>query len=277
MNKIKKFLTATLSVLTAGVCMLGIASCGGSDEPENEGCVEHTVAEWHLDFSTVGEKGCETAEFRGTCTVCYQTVVKTGGEHDLGKATTHEATCEEDGYDEAECKICKKLVKTNIVEALGHDEKEVVVEPTCTTDGYTEHGCTRCGLVQDNFKPMTGHNIEDGECTYCEKKESTGLRFEEIDGEYWVNWWMDCMDEDLIIPATHEDKPVVGIKIGSFSGANGNPNYSKPLNLKHVTIPASIKVVEEEAFLDCTNLETVTFLGELTGPAVSVFSGTAAL
>ncbi len=280
MNKIKKFLTATLSVLTAGVCMLGIASCGGG-EGESQKCEEHTVAEWYWDFTT-GEKGCETATLRGPCTVCYQTVVKTGAEHDLDESTTttHEVTCEEDGYDEAVCKICGHTVKTNIVEALGHDEKEVVVEPTCTTDGYTEHGCTRCGLEKDNIKPMSGHNVVDGECTYCEKEESTGLRFEEIDGKYWVNWWMDCTDEDLIIPATHEDKPVVGIKRGAFSGADGNPNYSNPLNLKHVTIPASIKVVEEEAFLGCTNLETVTFLGEGNGTVtlgVSIFQNCTSL
>ena len=151
-----------------------------------------------------------------------------------------------------------------------------MVEPTCTTDGYTEHGCTRCGLVKDNIKPMSGHNVVDGECTYCEKKESEGLMFDEIDGEYWVRWWGACTDEDLIIPATHEGKPVVGIKSIAFSSATGNPNYDNPFNLVHLTIPASIRVIEESAFADCCNMETVTFLGGGSGTVTlgnSVFAG----
>ena len=281
MNKTKKFLIATLTVLTAGLCMIGVTGCGGSGDGEKQKCEEHTIAEWYYDFSA-GEKGCETAVVRGTCTVCYETVVKTGAEHDLDESTltTHEVTCEEDGYDEAVCRACGHTVKTNIAEALGHDEKEVVVEPTCTTDGYTEHGCTRCGLVKDNFKPMSGHNIEDGECTYCEKKESEGLMFEEIDGEYWVKWGGTCTDEDLIIPAMHEDKPGVGIKWGTFSSANGNPNDANPFNLKHLTIPASVRVIEESAFEYCYNLETVVFLSDGNGTVTlgrRVFAGCTSL
>ena len=274
MKAIKKLLLGAFSVLTASACMLGVAGCGG-DEPESQKC-EHNVTHWSLYSYTGGENDCETAEFSGTCTICYTTVYKTGGEHKLREATTHEPTCEEEGYDLAQCSECQKEVKTNIVDALGHDEKEVVVEPTCTTDGYTEHGCTRCGLVKDNIKPMSGHNVVDGECTYCEKKESEGLMFDEIDGEYWVRWWGACTDEDLIIPATHEGKHVVGIKSIAFSSATGNPNYDNPFNLVHLTIPASIRVIEESAFADCYNMETVTFLGGGSGAVTlggSVFAG----
>ena len=278
MKAIKKLLLGAFSVLTASACMLGVAGCGG-DEPESQKC-EHNVTHWSLYSYTGGENDCETAEFSGTCTICYTTVYKTGGEHKLREATTHEPTCEEEGYDLAQCSECQKEVKTNIVDALGHDEKEVVVEPTCTTDGYTEHGCTRCGLVKDNIKPMSGHNVVDGECTYCEKKESEGLMFDEIDGEYWVRWWGTCTDEDLIIPATHEGKPVVGIKSIAFSSATGNPNYDNPFNLVHLTIPASIRVIEESAFADCCNMETVTFLGGGNGTVTlgnSVFAGCTSL
>jgi hypothetical protein len=54
---------------------------------------------------------------------------------------------------------------------------------------------------------------------------------------------------NIVIPATHNGRSVTRIAVGGFANSN----------IVSVTIPASVTVIGDHAFFNCTSLETVTF------------------
>ncbi|MDE7230859.1 MAG: leucine-rich repeat domain-containing protein [Oscillospiraceae bacterium] len=70
-------------------------------------------------------------------------------------------------------------------------------------------------------------------------------------------------DENVIFPET-----LGGIPISSVSGFNGN------IDLKSVTIPASIDKIDNNAFGGCLNLTEVIFLGDVPDFTLDSFKGT---
>lgn len=59
-------------------------------------------------------------------------------------------------------------------------------------------------------------------------------------------------DTDLIVPSEHEGNPVIGISAGAIKNQE---------DLTRVTLPLSIKVIEQGAFADCPNLTSIKYLG----------------
>ena len=94
--------------------------------------------------ATCTEKGVTTY----TCTVCKETktedIAIDSENHtwDKGKATTA-ATCTEAGEKVFTCTGCKKT-KTVVIEALGHNLKEIITEAGFLTNGSIIDKCSRC-------------------------------------------------------------------------------------------------------------------------------------
>ena len=81
------------------------------------------------------------------------------------------------------------------------------------------------------------------------------------DGEYYiVSGIGTCADEKLVISSKHEGLPVTHIAKEAFQG------YS---TIKSLTIDKNITTIEEGAFFQCSNLETLTNIGD------RAFEGTA--
>ena len=96
-------------------------------------------------------------------------------EHDHDATTLElvpakDATCEEAGnIAYYHCTVCGKYfsdangeneitLQSTIIDALGHDYKDVVTAPTCTEKGYTTHTCSRCGgSYVDSYVDALGH------------------------------------------------------------------------------------------------------------------------
>lgn len=101
------------------------------------------------------------------------------------------------------------------------------------------------------------------------KTTDQGLRYKHKGDAVWITGYKGSAAE-LAIPAQVDERPVVCISEGAFSGCSG---------LTEVTIPGSVTTIEANAFRDCGSLELVRF--EQSGTAVKLdsaaFSGCEAL
>ena len=61
-----------------------------------------------------------------------------------------------------------------------------------------------------------------------------------------------CRDNQVIIPSTYKDLPVVAISGGAFEGCQ---------NITSITIPTSIKTIGNNAFHGCVSLAEINYLG----------------
>ena len=75
---------------------------------------------------------------------------------------TQTPTCTEVGAQELHCANCGKVLKTEEVEALGHDwsDWETVEAPDCTDKGSQKRTCSRCTEVEYKDVDPTGHTWE---------------------------------------------------------------------------------------------------------------------
>lgn len=81
---------------------------------------------------------------------------------------TKAATCTEDGSQYITCLDCNKVIRTEVIPALGHQLKDIVYAPTCTAQGYTAHICQREGCTysySDSFVEKSAHPYNAGVIT----------------------------------------------------------------------------------------------------------------
>lgn len=78
-----------------------------------------------------------------------------------------EATCTTGGLKEFKCTGCGELLRTEVINPLGHKWGEGVVtkEATCTTSGLKEFKCTRCETVKTEVINSLGHKWNQGVVT----------------------------------------------------------------------------------------------------------------
>ena len=78
-------------------------------------------------------------------------------------------TCTEAGYSTYLCSVCGDRVIQDQTEPLGHSygDWEIRKQPTCTLDGIKLQECNRCGNVITEEIQATGHNYQEGLCSYC--------------------------------------------------------------------------------------------------------------
>ncbi len=95
------------------------------------------------------------------------TVQLTGndGDHRWVETARTDATCEEAGSVTYTCEDCG-LVKTVVLEALGHDYETVTVEATCDEDGYITYTCKNDPThTYTEVIKATGHSFVEVEAT----------------------------------------------------------------------------------------------------------------
>ncbi len=197
-------------------------------------------------------------------------------EHKFGEwKTVDDATCLSEGLEESSCKCGEK--KTRTIAPLGHTEIiDEEIDPTCTTTGLSigSH-CTVCNqvFIEQRTLAMIDHmagewiidkeatHTQDGarhtECSMCDKvlnaevilSGQNKMKYTLLDDNtYEVSGIGHCTDREIIIPSEYKGLPVSKIGYEAFEDCR---------SFVSVTIPSSVKIIEESAFSKCKNLETV--------------------
>ena len=173
------------------------------------------------------------------------------------------------------CTVCDYEKELGRTEQHLHDSAELIegYEPTCLAEGLT-YGvkCSICGEIQlaQEVKAALGHLFVDGQCQRCgEKQHSQGLAYKlSNDGTYYiVSGIGTCTDTNLLIPPTHEGKPVKEIGYQAF--------YNKK-SLTSVVIPDSVTKLGDYAFYGCSAIASITLgsgVGSIGSSTLGACSG----
>ena len=216
-------------------------SCG--DAPECEHSFNNHISD---NNATCTEDGTKTAKCE-RCDVTY-TVADVGSKLNHSFVTyisDENATCTEDGTKTAKCESCDVTdTKTNIGSILEHSYGDFI-------DGGDSHykECTFCE-TQTEYE---AHDCVGGKCVVCGSncRVTSGneltLVYTDNGASYTVSGYTGVGDT-VIIPDTHNGKPVSAIAEGVFSGLK---------TIKCVTIPKNMTHVGKDAFLNCSGLQAV--------------------
>ncbi len=210
-------------------------------------------------------------------------------EHELQRHEEKEPTCTEDGsilyY---ECGSCHDLfldeagkeptTKTAITKnATGHKaEEEWQSDETShwhncevcgqkITDSIVAHSygtewetdyffhwsvCESCGYVNKSTHKFGANGLCDV-CNYKRRESSEGLEYtlNKDQMSYSVAGIGNCKNNDIVIPETHEEKPVTAI---------GDQAFYKNSTITSIIIPDSVTLIGKYAFYGCSGLTSVT-------------------
>ena len=203
-------------------------------------------------------------------------------------AVTKNATCTEEGEKTRTCECGESEIEKLPV---AHTVEVIQGKPaTCTETGLSNgKKCSVCGEIlaeQTKLPIKKQHNYVDRKCTDCGKIElieSKGLEMIlNSDGQsYAVTYIGSCTDKIIVIPKTHNGKPVTRIDDWGLCDPKGGseqyqftdviiPNgvtsigqcaFGGSMLLANVTIPSSVTSIGIAAFDYCTELKNITFEG----------------
>lgn len=160
---------------------------------------------------------------------------------------------------------------------------------TCTTSGLRHRICSKCSDVETQTITALGHTTSDGVCTRCyvqignnnnnnnsdstdNSNDSTAtVLFDFVqlsDGNYSVKGIKDTKTKNVVIPSTHNGKPVVSIEEGAFSDNE---------RMQSISIPDSITYIGERSFYNCKGLTTVELPDSVVDIDAYAFSGCTSL
>ena len=105
------------------------------------------------------------------------------------------------------------------------------------------------------------HNFENGVCTVCGRLIVV-LELNEDGESYSVTGMISATETEIVIPSTHENKPVTTIGEEAFEACN---------SLTSVTIPDSVTSIGNSAFSHCSSLTSVTIGNSVTSIGDSAF------
>ena len=231
-------------------------------ELERESWVVPAVAHNTLGYAEAKAPTCTEDGHEGyvCCSKCGYTdaeiVVLPATGHKLTQHDAKAPTCTEPGHNAYEdCSACDYTTFVEIG-AKGHNVVTLyAVANSCETDGLTAgQYCTGCDAltVEQQVIPATGHNRdENGLCHNCGNKMSLGLSYEQTEGGLVFTGVGSCTDKDIVIPDEIDGKKVIAVADKAF----------KRSNVESVVIPATVKVIGDEAFFSCSSLKTVV-IGE---------------
>ena len=128
--------------------------CGAVDEKAIEATGFHTEVVDEAVAPTCTEKGLTEGKHCSACgkVIIAQTEVEFLGHNPSGAIIDTYATCVSDGTYHIECRRCKEVLSTGVVESQGHSYDATVVPPTKADKGYTKHTCKNCGDIGMLFK-----------------------------------------------------------------------------------------------------------------------------
>ncbi len=153
-------------------------------------------------------------------------------------------------------------------------KKSAIILAICLSLALCLTGCITVGGGEHVHSYGVDYKCECGSTV----TPSTGLRLELSTDEtyYAVEGIGDCKDTTVVIPATHEGKPVTKIGSQAFAQLN-NDNKTK---VEKIIMTNSITVVEERAFSECSSFITevvlsdnITHIGDFAFSACGGLSG----
>ena len=193
-------------------------------------------------------------------------------------------TCGMDGgYDSVlYCATCKEelsrtrkiIPKTNEHTPLSAI-KENQILPTCEKSGSHDE-VVYCSVCYEELDKLTvtdakiPHNVENGKCVNCNRKEDGGFTF-----SYYLNKTAklisigDCTDTEIIIPEETDN----GFKIVYI----GEAAFKDCKNITSVIIPDSVTLIDDEAFKGCAGLKEIVLPKELVAIGKEAFMDCTAL
>lgn len=200
----------------------------------------HNWSEWSVvTDATWDEEGLQER----TCSRCNEVEEKVipklseTHEHDFtGKETVvKEPTCTEEGSKEIECSnpYCD-VVKTEKIEARGHEREEIITEATCTEAGLRKVVCKRCDKVLETEEiAALGHDwsewnivtnptwneegLQKRICSRCDKVEEQVIPKESETHEH------DFTGEEVVL------KEATCTEAGSKEVTCSNPNCGEKI------------------------------------------------
>jgi len=163
-----------------------------------------------------------------------------------------EASCATEGYEFTECSICHYGTIKVLFSKGGHKiEKIPAIPGDCFTEGFTEgEKCTVCGEIVKG-PASTGkkqHAYSGGICMACgANANSQGLTYmlNFDNNSYSVTSVGECDNEEIVIPAEYQGKPVTGILDNAFKDCT---------TVKVICVPSSVTSIGKGAFAGCKNL-----------------------
>lgn len=159
---------------------------------------------------------------------------------------------------------------------IAHDfSAKEVIEPNCWNGGYTTWTCSGCGIYgyTSDETPALGHDIDDsnGYCSRCGGNYYYGYTVMD-DGagneSVAITRLKDQTLTEINIPAEFEGKPVTQIRDAAFMDCT---------NLESVTLPDTIEIIEDDAFQGCTNLTYINMPKSIRKIDDSAFAGCTSL
>lgn len=140
------------------------------------------------------------------CHDTYNELIKESGHKLTGKETVA-PTCTEQGYDKQYCKACGEWIKSNYVNASGHNfdgEGTVVTPPTCKAGGYTTYTCQNEGCTYSyvgDYTPTSSHDYTGENSVVvtpptCTSKGYTTHRCKNCE-YYFIDTYVDAIGHDF--------------------------------------------------------------------------------
>ncbi len=247
---------------------------------------EHTFTDWVITSNPacvkegVQEKVCVDCSHKAT-----QSIPPTGHSLYLDTESKRLPNTEEGiiRYEISIVELCHNCTYRNVLaSSIEHGHGSTVTTAgkpaSCTEDGYYEAvycAFPECGelLLPYTVIPALGHEYKNGYCIRCGSGKPTaseGLTFTlSDDGTYYiVSGIGTCTDTEIVIPDTHEGLPVKEI---------GNSAFLDCTDIVSVSIPNSVTSIGLCAFYGCSGLTSISIPNSVTSIGDAAFYGCSGL
>ncbi len=268
MRRLAVFVIAVISVFACAICTVACSSRSDSVSNGGDGKPDHThefVDYVYNNDATCIKDGTETAK----CTGCDETDTRASAAHPAtGEHTfttyvyNNDVTCVDDGTETATCENCTAT-----------DTRKCTAHPA-TGHEFVGYVCEICGEYKSDV-PVT-QGLE-----FSEIKDSN----DEVIG-YNIKSIGSVTDNEIIIPNSHNGKPVTSIGNNAFNGCDhltsimiqdgvthiGSGAFADCFDLTSIVIPNSVTSIGERAFYGCSSLASIEIPNSVTSIGRGAFS-----